>query len=218
MKLKLDLSDPEVRSIWETVLEARKRVANWPAWKRGEDMVDQNIPPKALEYAKEVVERIKNAPPLPDLSEEERTQKGHELFEYEGTKFKRFQLFRPFVWASDLAGVGPGSDDYMRVGYIDEKGRRCHRPMHKQDFRALFVEASVHQMDYKAAWQELYAEVFEAAWQPRDVNFLADYLLDMLIEIGAKHGGPTMDALANGTATAEVHAKHKDLHVGSPVE
>lgn len=35
-KIKLSLEDPEIRAIWETVLEARREVASWPAWKRGE--------------------------------------------------------------------------------------------------------------------------------------------------------------------------------------
>lgn len=36
-KIKLNLDDPETRKVWETVLEARREVASWPAWKRGED-------------------------------------------------------------------------------------------------------------------------------------------------------------------------------------
>jgi len=102
-------------------------------------MCDQDVPPEVLAYAKEVVERINNAPPLPDLSEEEREQKGRELFEYEGTKFARFQLFRPFIWAHPMGDVGPGSEDYVRIGYIDEKGRRCHSFLHKQVFALLFI-------------------------------------------------------------------------------
>jgi hypothetical protein len=92
-----------------------------------------------MAYAKEVVERIKNAPPLPDVSEEERAQRGRELFEYEGTKFKRYELLRPFVWAHPMSDVGPGSEDYVRIGYIDEKGRRCHSFLHKSDFARLFI-------------------------------------------------------------------------------
>ena len=38
-KIKISLEDPETRAIWETVLEARREVASWPAWKRGEDVV-----------------------------------------------------------------------------------------------------------------------------------------------------------------------------------
>lgn len=37
-KIKIDLSDPETKAIWETCLEAKKEVASWPAWKRGEHM------------------------------------------------------------------------------------------------------------------------------------------------------------------------------------
>jgi hypothetical protein len=37
-KIKISLENPEIRAIWETVLEARREVASWPAWKRGEDM------------------------------------------------------------------------------------------------------------------------------------------------------------------------------------
>ena len=35
-KIKISLEDPEIRAIWETALAARREVANWPAWKRGE--------------------------------------------------------------------------------------------------------------------------------------------------------------------------------------
>ena len=35
-KIKISLEDPEIRAIWETILEARREVASWPAWKRGE--------------------------------------------------------------------------------------------------------------------------------------------------------------------------------------
>lgn len=36
-KIKISLEDPEIREIWNTVLEARREVASWPAWKRGEE-------------------------------------------------------------------------------------------------------------------------------------------------------------------------------------
>lgn len=35
-KIKLDTSDPETKAVWDTVLEAKREVASWPAWKRGE--------------------------------------------------------------------------------------------------------------------------------------------------------------------------------------
>lgn len=35
-KIKISLENPKVRAIWETALEARREVASWPAWKRGE--------------------------------------------------------------------------------------------------------------------------------------------------------------------------------------
>ncbi len=35
-KIKISLENPKIRAIWETVLEARREVASWPAWKRGE--------------------------------------------------------------------------------------------------------------------------------------------------------------------------------------
>jgi hypothetical protein len=37
-KIKISLEDPEIRKVWETVLEARREVAAWPAWKRGDDV------------------------------------------------------------------------------------------------------------------------------------------------------------------------------------
>jgi len=36
-KIKISLDDPAVRKVWNTVLEARREVAGWPAWKRGEE-------------------------------------------------------------------------------------------------------------------------------------------------------------------------------------
>jgi hypothetical protein len=36
-KIKISLEDPEIRKIWETVLEAKREVESWPAWKRGEE-------------------------------------------------------------------------------------------------------------------------------------------------------------------------------------
>jgi len=36
--IKLNLEDPEIREIWETILEAKREVASWPAWKRGDDV------------------------------------------------------------------------------------------------------------------------------------------------------------------------------------
>lgn len=36
-KIKISLDDPEIRKVWNTVLEARREVASWPAWKRGEE-------------------------------------------------------------------------------------------------------------------------------------------------------------------------------------
>jgi hypothetical protein len=38
-KIKISLDDPEVRKVWNTVLEARREVASWPAWKRGEEAI-----------------------------------------------------------------------------------------------------------------------------------------------------------------------------------
>ncbi len=42
-KLKLDISDPKTRAIWEACLRAKKEVASWPAWKRGEDTEDFTV-------------------------------------------------------------------------------------------------------------------------------------------------------------------------------
>lgn len=36
-KIKISLENPEVRRIWEAALDARREVASWPAWKRGDD-------------------------------------------------------------------------------------------------------------------------------------------------------------------------------------
>jgi hypothetical protein len=35
-KIQISLEDPEIRNVWQTVLEARQEVAGWPAWMRGE--------------------------------------------------------------------------------------------------------------------------------------------------------------------------------------
>ncbi len=34
-KVKLDISDPETRAVWEIAQAARREVASWPAWKTG---------------------------------------------------------------------------------------------------------------------------------------------------------------------------------------
>jgi hypothetical protein len=38
-KIKISLDDPEVREVWNTALEARREVASWPAWKRGDEAI-----------------------------------------------------------------------------------------------------------------------------------------------------------------------------------
>lgn len=35
-KLQIVVDDPETRAVWETAKRAKKEVASWPAWKRGE--------------------------------------------------------------------------------------------------------------------------------------------------------------------------------------
>jgi len=44
-KIKISLENPEIRAIWETALEARREVASWPAWKRGDDVVASDDTP-----------------------------------------------------------------------------------------------------------------------------------------------------------------------------
>lgn len=39
VKIKISLDDPEMREVWNTVLEARREVASWPAWKRGGEAI-----------------------------------------------------------------------------------------------------------------------------------------------------------------------------------
>jgi hypothetical protein len=46
-KIKISLENPEIRAIWETALEARREVASWPAWKRGEDVAPSSDDPQA---------------------------------------------------------------------------------------------------------------------------------------------------------------------------
>ena len=49
MKIKLDISDPETRAVWEAAQRATQETADWPAWKRG-DLTDSSTagsPPKA---------------------------------------------------------------------------------------------------------------------------------------------------------------------------
>lgn len=36
-KIKINLDDPETRAVWDAALEAKREVASWPAWKRGEE-------------------------------------------------------------------------------------------------------------------------------------------------------------------------------------
>ena len=40
-KIKLDVSDPEIKATWEAALAAREEVASWPAWKRGSAVPEQ---------------------------------------------------------------------------------------------------------------------------------------------------------------------------------
>lgn len=47
MKLKLKLEDPQTRAVWETVQQAKKEVAGWPAWKRGEEPASTTAKPEA---------------------------------------------------------------------------------------------------------------------------------------------------------------------------
>lgn len=35
-KVKISLEDPEIRRIWNAMLDAQREVESWPAWKRGE--------------------------------------------------------------------------------------------------------------------------------------------------------------------------------------
>lgn len=37
-KIKIRLDDPETRAVWEAALRAKREVASWPAWKRGDDV------------------------------------------------------------------------------------------------------------------------------------------------------------------------------------
>ena len=38
IKIKISLADPQVKEVWESAVEAKREVASWPAWKRGEDV------------------------------------------------------------------------------------------------------------------------------------------------------------------------------------
>lgn len=100
----------------------------------------EKLPPEVLEYGKEVVERLKNEPAPSDVTEEERERLGKKGFEYEGSKFKKFVLFRPAIYASRWYVEDPQAVDYMKIGWIDEKGRRCFNSIPKKLFEFLFVE------------------------------------------------------------------------------
>lgn len=56
-KIKICLDDPETRAVWETALEARREVASWPAWKRGEEEPVKKPKPEA---------KLKKKPKKPD--------------------------------------------------------------------------------------------------------------------------------------------------------
>ena len=51
MKLKIVLDDPETRAVWETAQRAKAEVAQWPAWKRGDQddtsTSDTTTPPRS---------------------------------------------------------------------------------------------------------------------------------------------------------------------------
>lgn len=105
--------------------------------------MSKDFPPQKLSEKDRAWARLQNAPPLADVSEEERETRGRELFEYEGTKFRRFKPHRPFFWAQEgpdtVAADGACGRDFMRMGWIDAKGRRCISYIPKDVFRHLFV-------------------------------------------------------------------------------
>jgi len=94
----------------------------------------------ALAYAKEVAARIQANKALPEVTETTRRKRGKKCFEYEGTSFKKYVLFQPVLYASEWNVPDPVAKGYMRIGWIDEKGRRCHSSIPKDIFNKLFVE------------------------------------------------------------------------------
>ena len=59
-KIKISLENPKIRAIWETVLEARREVASWPAWKRGEyDLRRRDDAPDPVAASPEMPEKSK---------------------------------------------------------------------------------------------------------------------------------------------------------------
>ena len=45
MKIKILIDDPETRAVWEAAQRAKQEVADWPAWKRG-DQPEASTPPR----------------------------------------------------------------------------------------------------------------------------------------------------------------------------
>jgi beta-ureidopropionase / N-carbamoyl-L-amino-acid hydrolase len=42
-KIRINLDDPHTRAVWEAALAAKREVASWPAWKRGEDVKEHKM-------------------------------------------------------------------------------------------------------------------------------------------------------------------------------
>jgi hypothetical protein len=67
-RIKISLKDPEIRAVWETVLEARREVASWPAWMRGDYVIsdEELIAPVDDEAPETTSEGSRVEPPAGD--------------------------------------------------------------------------------------------------------------------------------------------------------
>lgn len=61
--ITLDTSDPATKAIWNTCLEARREVASWPAWKRGDVDPNESVTYETLgEMMPDLFTRAKSRP------------------------------------------------------------------------------------------------------------------------------------------------------------
>lgn len=97
------------------------------------------LPRKALEYGEEVLRRIRANKDLPNVSERTRRALAKKWFEQPGTIYKQYVAFRPVLYVSAWLVSNPEAAKYVRISWVDEKGRRCHRGMSKAEFERWFI-------------------------------------------------------------------------------
>lgn len=104
----------------------------------------QTLSSKDMEYAKDVVKRLKNAPPLKELDLMKLREAGKKHFEYPDSQWKRVLPTERKLWAgpvpedADPQGPSDMRGNHVRIGYVDKYGRQCTHLMHVSSYRLLF--------------------------------------------------------------------------------